>query len=111
MTWRSRLLRLFQSTLVLGVLALLGGLLAAVLGRHYLHQRARQIENEAAQRFEMTPVVVAKRDLVIGERLDPDSLAVRPMPTAYLPSDSVAAGTVTRRLLTISWASPFAVAR
>lgn len=91
MTWRSRLLRLFQSTLVLGALALLGGVLAAALGRHYLQQRARQIEVEAAQRYAMTPVVVAKRDLATGERLDPDALAVRPMPTAYLPGDSVAA--------------------
>lgn len=91
MTWRSRLLSLFQSTLVLGMVALLGGLLAAALGRHYLHLRARQIEIEAAQRYAMTPVVVAKRDLATGEQLDPDSLAVRPMPTAYLPGDSVAA--------------------
>jgi pilus assembly protein CpaB len=91
MTWRSRLLGLIQSTFVLGMLAILGGALAAALGRHYLQQRARQIEIEAAQRYAMSPVVVAKRDLAAGERLDPDALAVRPMPTAYLPGDSVAA--------------------
>lgn len=102
MPWRSRLLRLFQSTLVLGMLALLGGLLAAASGRHYLQQRARQIDADAAQRYAMSQVVVAKRDLASGERLDPDALAVRPMPTAYLPGDSIAAadaaGLLGRRL-------------
>jgi pilus assembly protein CpaB len=92
MRWKSGLLRLFQSTLTLAVLALLGGLLAAASGRHYLQQRSRQIDAEAAQRYSMLPVIVAKRDLASGERLDPDSLAVRPVPTTYLPAGSFAAG-------------------
>jgi pilus assembly protein CpaB len=95
---------MFQSTLVLGLLALLGGLLAAASGRHYLQQRARQIDVATAKRFAMSPVVVAKRDLVTGERLEPDALAVRAMPTAYLPGDSFtandAAALLGRRLST-----------
>jgi Flp pilus assembly protein CpaB len=90
MPWTNRLLTLFRSTLVLGMLALLGGLLAAASGRYYLLQRARQIDAEAAQRYAMSPVVVAKRDLASGERLEPDALAVRAMPIAYLPGGSVA---------------------
>jgi pilus assembly protein CpaB len=50
------------------------------------------MDAEAAQRYSMSPVVVAKRDLASGERLEVEALAVRPMPTAYLPGGTFAAG-------------------
>ncbi|MEY2853110.1 MAG: hypothetical protein RL030_242 [Pseudomonadota bacterium] len=91
MQWKAGLLKFVRSTFLLALLALLGGLLAAASGRQYLQQRLRQIDTEAAQRYALSPVIVAKRDLESGERLEPDALAIRPMPTDYIPGDSIAA--------------------
>jgi pilus assembly protein CpaB len=87
---KSRLAALLRSSVALGLLAVLGGLVAATTGRHFLQQRALQVESEALARYAMAPVVVAKRDLVAGERLEAVALAIRPMPRAFLPAGAIA---------------------
>ncbi|MDR2216282.1 MAG: Flp pilus assembly protein CpaB [Nevskiaceae bacterium] len=89
MQWKSGIAAMLRSSVGLGLVALIGGLLAAYSGRHFLQQNVLRLEAEAASRYAMSSVVVAQRDLMAGERLDPSVLAVRSVPTAYLPSDSI----------------------
>lgn len=89
MDWKPRISALLRSSVLLGIVAILAGSAAAWAGRQFLQQRVEQIESEAVARFAMAPVVVARRDMMMGEQVVPDALAVRPMPAAYLPSGAL----------------------
>lgn len=86
-TLRSRLLSAREP--LLWVMAIAAAAVTGFAARAYL--RASEAEARAAleRRFQSVPVVVARADLVPGSRLAPDLLAVRNMPSAFLPSSSV----------------------
>lgn len=79
-------IKLNKTWIVLGV-ALGIGILAALAARSYLSNRMEAIEARA--KGKMVNVVVAKRDLVRGAKLTPDSVAVRSIPVDYAQSLSI----------------------
>lgn len=66
----------------------LGGL-AAFGARGYLSEQLAIERERLLPRQPMTQVVVAKRDLARGEAVSADTMAVREMPSDYLPSGAV----------------------
>lgn len=79
-------LRLKRAWVVLGV-AIVIGVLAALVARNYLHGRIADLETRA--RGKHMNVVVAKRDLAKGARLSTENVAVRPIPVDYAHSNAV----------------------
>jgi pilus assembly protein CpaB len=104
MHWKSRVTALLQSSVALALVAVIGGVLAIGAGRAFLQRTVQRLEAEAASRYATSAVVVADRDMAAGERLDSSALAIRQVPTAYLPSGVVtqdgAAVLLGRRLAT-----------
>lgn len=90
-------------TVVLAVLALLiGGLAAGALALH-VRDRVRQIEDQS--RLAMVERVVAAGDLPAGTRLLPSHLAVRSFPAQWVSRDALPAaryGELEGRLLTVN---------
>jgi len=79
-------IRYNKTWVVLG--AALGiGILAALGARSYLANRMAEIDARA--RGNMVEIVVAKRDLKAGERLNGDSAAIRPIPADYVHSQAI----------------------
>lgn len=89
---------------LLGVLALAAGAAAVLAAQAYLQREVRRIEAGTEAQYRPVAVVVASRDLEAGETLSPEALAVRRMPSGFLPAGSVhdaAAGEVIGRRLKI----------
>lgn len=63
------------------------GLLAAWMAQNFLSEKVSEIESRA--KVDMTRVVVAKKDLRPGERLNADTLAIRQVPMAWAHSNAV----------------------
>jgi len=88
--------------LLLGAAILLGGG-AAYLGGAALKQRMHELDEQANAGKDMVSVVVARRDMQRGEPVEPDSFAVRKVPSEYLNADAVKPGDfepyVTQRLI------------
>jgi pilus assembly protein CpaB len=61
------------------------GALAVVGGRNYIAERLELEKARLQPRHEMVEVVVAKRDLRRGERVGPETMAVRSLPREYAP--------------------------
>ncbi|CAM5790946.1 Flp pilus assembly protein CpaB [Castellaniella caeni] len=97
----TRFLMRLPKTVVLAVLALLiGGLAAGALALH-VRDRVRQIEDQS--RLAMVERVVAAGDLAAGTRLLPSHLAVRSFPAQWVSRDALPAaryGELEGRLLT-----------
>lgn len=79
-----------QPNLLLPVIALLAGTVAAVGAAQYVKTRAANAERQVRSRYEIRSVVVAAQDIRRGQRLDSAALAIRQMPRDFLPSDAVA---------------------
>lgn len=94
--------KIWNSNLLLGTVAVFGAVSAGYATRSYLGERWQELAVANERRFQMKPVVVAQRDLVAGHRLEQDMLALRPMPTDFLPAgvlSSARAGDVIGRVL------------
>uniref|UniRef100_UPI00334094C7 Flp pilus assembly protein CpaB n=1 Tax=Castellaniella defragrans TaxID=75697 RepID=UPI00334094C7 len=76
-------------SVVLGVLALMAGLLAAWALDAHVSERVARIEARA--RVPMAERIVAAHDLPAGTRLRPEHLALRRMPIEWASSDSLPA--------------------
>jgi pilus assembly protein CpaB len=74
---------------VLLVVAVVAGILAAVLAGRFLGAKAEAAEVRLRERYEPRAVVVAAKDLPQGTQVDTSLLAVRKMPREYLPADAV----------------------
>lgn len=104
MNWKIALGEAWRSNVMLALVAVAGGAVAAFAARGYLLERARALETEAESRFAFQAVVVARRDLQAGDRLEPGSLALRRMPGSYLSStvfSETEAGRVVGRRLAV----------
>jgi len=86
MTWAQLMLRVRACGGY--VVALAAGLIAAWAVREYIQQRTQELE--AQGRVPVVPRVVAAVDLPMGAALAAADLAVRDIPAAWAPSDSVA---------------------
>ena len=80
---------LTKKNLSLLLIALGLGVAAALLSMLYLKAREAQLRAELTPHVEEVAVVVASRDLVKGDRLDANTLAVRSMPADMVDSDAV----------------------
>src|SRR3569623_1037498 len=68
----------------------LGAAVATGFGtQHYLHAREATARADLEQRFRPTPVIVARTDLAPGSTLRADVLAIRNMPSDYLPASTL----------------------
>ncbi len=76
-----------KTWIVLGV-ALGVGILAAIAARGYLANRLAEID--ARSKGKTVNVVVAKRELRKGDRITPDTVAIRPIPVDYAHSQAIA---------------------
>jgi pilus assembly protein CpaB len=89
--------------LLLAVASLGAGIAAFVLARQYLQERVTTLEQQVSGRLQTRPVVVAAREIAIGQIVEASQLAVRQMPRSYLRSDVLtpeqAGMLVGRRLL------------
>jgi pilus assembly protein CpaB len=74
--------------LLLAVALLLGGG-AAYLGNRVVQQHLADLNEQAARIHEPVNVVVAKRDLSVGDTISADHFAVRQVPNQYVNADSV----------------------
>lgn len=94
---------LVRSNLLWGGTALLAGVAAFVLARHYLGAQARELELRYAQQLQTRTVLVAARAMARDEQVGQAQLARRDVPLRYLPADAVgpdeAAQMIGRRLL------------
>lgn len=75
-------------SIVMLLIALAAGLLAAWAAQQHIQGRIRQLELEA--KVPMAQRVVAAFDLPVGTQLAAEHIAVRQMPAALVPSDSIA---------------------
>ena len=73
---------------LLGIAVVMAGL-AGFLVKFYLDRKAAELESRYADRTEKTRVVVPKRDLLAGTRVDIAEFALRPMQTDLIPPDAV----------------------
>ncbi|MCP3666466.1 MAG: Flp pilus assembly protein CpaB [Gammaproteobacteria bacterium] len=78
-----------KKTLALFVIALILGGAGAGLATLYLSNREAELRDLLTPKHEMVAVVVAKRDLVKGDTLGADTLAVREIPNKYLDNNAV----------------------
>ena len=82
-----------KSSIKLIVIALVLGVVGALLAMLYLNAKEAQLREELKPRSQPIGVVVASRDLVKGDILDGNTLSVRPIPVdfvsnlAVLPAD------------------------
>jgi pilus assembly protein CpaB len=84
--------------LVLFALALVMAGLAALLMKVYLDRKTAELEARFADRTEKTRVVVPKRNLLAGTRVDVGDFAIRPMQADMVPPDTVLPGDIDRAL-------------
>jgi pilus assembly protein CpaB len=73
---------------LLGIAVVMAGL-AGFLVKFYLDRKAAELESRFADRTEKTRVVVPKRGLPAGTRVDLAEFALRPMQTDLIPPDAV----------------------
>ena len=92
-----------RSNLLLGAAALLAGVAAYVLARHYLGTQAQQLQQHYALQVQTRSVLVASRALAGDETLGQAQLARREVPLRYLPENVLtpteASQVIGRRLL------------
>ncbi|MCP5267050.1 MAG: Flp pilus assembly protein CpaB [Burkholderiaceae bacterium] len=79
-----RVLSRFRLPLLWGI-ALLAGLAGTLGAQRYLDARVGEERHRLQQRGRSAFVVVAKRDLPAGARVDPETMATRKVPAMYLP--------------------------
>jgi len=75
---------------MIAAIAVVAGVFAAWSARQHLLERAALLEARA--RVPMVQRLVAAYDLSAGTRLQPDHVAVREIPAAYVASDALAPG-------------------
>lgn len=75
--------------LILLVSAAAAGTLGVVLGERQLSRRAAEIEAALESEHATRPVVVASQNLYAGDTLDSGAVALREVPSTYLPSDAL----------------------
>lgn len=80
-------LPVLSRSIVMLLIALAAGLLAAWTAQQHIQGRILQIENDA--KVPMAQRVVAAFDLPVGTQLATEHIAVRQIPSALAPSDSV----------------------
>jgi pilus assembly protein CpaB len=105
MNFKERLGKLLNLNLLLVVAAIGAGVGGAKGAQAYVNSRVQRAEASIATRFQTRPVVVAARDLSVGDLIRVEGLALRPMPQAYLPSGAVSesrAGELVGRRLTVA---------
>ena len=78
-----------KKTLGLFVIALVLGLVGAGLATLYLNNREAELRDLLTPKQQMVAVIVAKQDLVKGDILNGDTLAVREIPNQYLDNNAV----------------------
>jgi pilus assembly protein CpaB len=76
---------------VLTLVAMAAGVSGAVFVSRYVTARAIAAESALQQRYAPRTVVVAAQDLPKGQRLDSHMLALRQMPSDFVPLDAVSA--------------------
>lgn len=81
-------LRKHRSWLILGV-ALVCGAVAAYGARGYIDDQVAVERHRLQPQVDEVEVVVARRDLHRGDRVGPDTMAVRRIPSAYVPGTAV----------------------
>jgi pilus assembly protein CpaB len=86
MEWR--ISRIDSIPLLAAATVIIGGLSFWGADR-YIESRARAEEQRLSQRYQGEEVVVARRDLRIGDILTPDTLAVRQIPARFMASGAV----------------------
>jgi pilus assembly protein CpaB len=89
MNFKHALGKLLNINLLLVVAAVGAGIGGAKGAQAYVNSRVQLAEASIAARFQTRPAVVAARDMNIGDQIRVDSLALRAMPHAYLPSGAV----------------------
>lgn len=82
-TWAA----MVRSNVLWGAAALLAGVAAFGLARHYLGTQAQQLELQYAQQLQTRTVLVASRAMARDEPIGQAELARRDVPLRYLPAD------------------------
>ncbi len=77
-----------MSTLLIGG-ALISGVGAAYFTDLYISQRIQDEKDRLAEQYKPSKIVVAKKNLRVGEILDYDNLAIREMPKGFIHASAI----------------------
>lgn len=105
MTLRNLPGMLVRPNVVLAVVAIIAGGIGATAAERLVQDRARSTEAELRARYTPRQVVVAARDLIVGQELDAGMLALRQMPSGFVPTGAMSerdAGSLIGRRLTVN---------
>lgn len=76
-----------STLLIMG--ALLSGVGAAYFTDHYISRRVQEEKDRITEQYKPSKVVVAKRNLRVGDVLDYDNLAIREMPSGFIHASAI----------------------
>jgi pilus assembly protein CpaB len=96
---------LVRPNVMLTFIAIIAGAIGATAADRLVRERAQATEAELRAQYTPRQVVVAARDLSIGQELDAGMLALRQMPTDFVPASALSgneAGSLIGRRLTVS---------
>jgi pilus assembly protein CpaB len=79
-----------RTMVVLLVVALIVGFLAVWMSSRYIDGRVASIRQDLENQYELTPVVVASRDLEQGDRINRNTVTLRRIPLKFAPEGAIA---------------------
>ncbi len=85
-------------TLFLFVGALVSGIAGWFLTQDYINTEVREYQDSFDQERQAVPVIVAARDLRIGDMINSNTAQIRNVPAAYVHSTAVSPGAFARKL-------------